>query len=569
MREAERESAHAGRRGPGRAARAARAFDRSAAPAARALDGPQGVFAHRAQRGGRFSRNAAMPSSPSALARRRAISSQVSAGTAAGSAAVTSRTSFFASAIAVGPPFARSATTPESAASSSAGATTRSTRPQASASAAPKVSPVQKRRRARAAPTRAITKGAIIAGAIPSRTSEKAKCASLEATTTSAAASRPTPPPRAGPLTRATTGRGSSATAANTACVRRASSTFARAPASRMRRIQFRSAPAEKTLPAPVTTTTRTAGSAAHAASASPSRATSAWSSAFPTSGRSRVRVATPSSRSTRSTASALSLVRRGRQDRLGHVELEREQRLRERLPLVVGAQRERAAAPQGMAEEEVERAQPGQLEAFDRPTTEVAEVAAHALGIELAAQEREGLRRAGGDADVGVVALVARACVGDAPERHTHAGPARLRQLDQRGRRRDRAPRAARARRGRHELAGDPRLPAHHLEARRHQLPRHERRPVRVRLLHLRPAAEDAEPGRGLEREAEHRVREALDLAAVGIAHGGAEDALVRLDLGCRRAPAAPVADEIPAPVGELRADAVPEHLREALRLC
>src|SRR5439155_1220447 len=174
---------------------------------------------------------------------------------------------------------------------------------QARAPAAPKVSPVQKRRRARAAPTRAITKGAIIAGAIPSRTSEKAKCASLEATTTSAAASRPTPPPRAGPLTRATTGRGSSATAANTACMRRASSRFACGPASRMRRIPFRSAPAEKTLPAPVTTTTRTAGSAAHATSASPSRATSAWSSAFPTSGRSRVRVATPSSRSTRSTA--------------------------------------------------------------------------------------------------------------------------------------------------------------------------------------------------------------------------------------------------------------------------
>ena len=242
-----------------------------------------------------------MPSCPSSPARRRAISSHVSAGTVAGSAAVTLRTSFFASAIAVGPPFARSATTPDSAASSSAGGATRSTRPQASASAAPKVSPVQKRRRARAGPTRAITKGAIIAGAIPSRTSEKAKCASLEATTTSAAARSPTPPPRAGPLTRATTGRGSSATAANTACVRRASSRFAAGPASRMRRIQFRSAPAEKTLPVPVTTTTRTAGSAAQAASASPRRATSASSSAFPTPGRSRVRVATPSCRSTRS----------------------------------------------------------------------------------------------------------------------------------------------------------------------------------------------------------------------------------------------------------------------------
>src|SRR5438094_737897 len=461
MREAERESAHAGRRGPGRAAGAARAFDRSAAQAARALDGPPGMFNHFAQRGGRFSKNAAMPSCPSSPARRRAISSQVSAGTAAGSPAVTSRTSFFASAIAVGPPFARSATMPESAASSSAGGATRSPRPQRGASAAPKVSPVQKRRRARAGPTRAITKGAIIAGAIPSRTSEKAKCASLEAPTPSAAARSPTPPPGAGPLPRATTGRGSSATAANTACVRRASSRFAAGPASRMRRIQFRSAPAEKTLPAPVTTTTRTAGSAAQAASASPRRATSASSSAFPTSGRSRVRVATPSCRSTRSISqplpSALPLVGRARQDRRGHVELEGEERLRKRLPLMVGAQRERPPAPERVAEDEVDAAHPGELVALDRPATQVAEVE--------------------------------------------------------------------------------------------------------------RPAP-DTEPGGRLERQAEHGVRETLHLAALGVAHGGAEDAFVRLDLRRRGAPAAPVADQVGAPVGELRADAVPEHLREALRL-
>src|SRR5439155_22851555 len=90
---------------------------------------PRGEPCHRAHFGGRFSRNAAMPSCPSSPARRRAISSQVSAATAAGSAAVTSRTSFFASAIAVGPPFLRSPTTPASAPSSSVGGATRSPSP--------------------------------------------------------------------------------------------------------------------------------------------------------------------------------------------------------------------------------------------------------------------------------------------------------------------------------------------------------------------------------------------------------------------------------------------------------
>src|SRR3989454_11597695 len=64
---------------------------------------------------------------------------------------------------------------------------------------------------------------------------------------------------------------------------------------------------------------------------------------------------------------------------------------LRKRLPLMVGAQRERPPAPERVAEDEVEGAQPGELVALDRPAAQVAEVAAHALGVERAAQEREG----------------------------------------------------------------------------------------------------------------------------------------------------------------------------------
>jgi hypothetical protein len=85
---------------------------------------------------------------------------------------------------------------------------------------------------------------------------------------------------------------------------------------------------------------------------------------------------------------------------------------------------------------------------------------------------------------------------------------------------------------------------------------------------LHVGPAAEDAEPGRALEREAHHREREALDLLPVVIADRDAEDALVRLDVRRVAAPAGPVADELGAAVGEVGADAMPEHLGHALGL-
>src|SRR5207244_11699944 len=109
--------------------------------------------------------------------------------------------------------------------------------------------------------------------------------------------------------------------------------------------------------------------------------------------------------------------------------------------------------------------------------------------------------------------------------------------------------PPVAAAGRRRRAPADARRLPAHDLDAWGAALPRHERRPVRVRLLHLRPAAEDTEPGWRLERQAEHGVRETLHLAALGVAHGGEEDAFVRLVLRRRGATADPVAYTIGTP--------------------
>src|SRR3989442_8033056 len=142
----------------------------------------------------------------------------------------------------------------------------------------------------------------------------------------------------------------------------------------------------------------------------------------------------------------------------------------------MVGAQRERPPAPERVAEDEVEGAQPGELVALDRPAAQVAEVAAHALGVERAAQEREGVRRAGRDADVGVVALVTRACVGDAPEPHARAGSAALRQVDRLRPRLQRPPRVAHPARRPRKPPDDTPPPPPHLDAWYNEPPRHAR---------------------------------------------------------------------------------------------
>ena len=101
-------------------------------------------------------------------------------------------------------------------------------------------------------------------------------------------------------------------------------------------------------------------------------------------------------------------------------------------------------------------------------------------------------------------------------------------------------------------------------------QLARHQRRPEAEGLLHVGPAAEDAEARRPLQREAEQVLGEALR-ASCGRA--SATPMRKTTSLGSRlggrgAAPAGVEADEVGAAVGEVGADAVPDHLRQALAL-
>ena len=76
------------------------------------------------------------------------------------------------------------------------------------ASSASKRSAVRNQRRASRGPIARMTKGAITAGTMPSRTSLVANCALSAAMAMSQAATRPTPPPSAAPLTMAITASG-------------------------------------------------------------------------------------------------------------------------------------------------------------------------------------------------------------------------------------------------------------------------------------------------------------------------------------------------------------------------
>ncbi len=130
----------------------------------------------------------------------------------------------------------------------------------------------------------------IIAGATPTRTSVKANVAASGATAMSAAAMRPSPPARAWPFTRAMTG-----TALSTIVVRMSGMRFG---AARPR--SDRSAPEQNTVPAPVSTTTRTSGSRVASRNAWSSSSRSRADSALRFSGESSVRVRTPPSCCTR-----------------------------------------------------------------------------------------------------------------------------------------------------------------------------------------------------------------------------------------------------------------------------
>ena len=152
----------------------------------------------------------------------------------------------------------------------------------AARSSASKRSPVTKNRRAAPAPIFASTNGEMTAGMIPSRTSVKPNVASGAATTMSAHATSPEPPPSAKPCTRATSGAGQASTAAIIRYRRSASSTFSSKPRSIDARCHSTSAPAQKLGPSPARTTTRASPTSENASCSS---AISAASKAFRRSG--------------------------------------------------------------------------------------------------------------------------------------------------------------------------------------------------------------------------------------------------------------------------------------------
>src|SRR3954469_99813 len=136
----------------------------------------------------------------------------------------------------------------------------------------------------------------------PSRTSENAKVADSAATTTSQAASSPTPPARAGPRTTATTGLGECQIDSSRSGNSRTPCSCTPPPAA-----SERSIPEQNTRPVWSSTTTRTSSSASASPSAARSCARIARDSALRLAGESRVSVATPCATSTCSTLSSVT----------------------------------------------------------------------------------------------------------------------------------------------------------------------------------------------------------------------------------------------------------------------
>src|SRR5690625_4985140 len=91
----------------------------------------------------------------------------------------------------------------------------------------------------------------MVAGASPRRTSVSPNRADSRATDMSQQAIRPTPPPKAWPLTRAMVGQGRLLSLRSMAASCRASARFSSSLPSAIERIQLRSAPAEKLWPSP------------------------------------------------------------------------------------------------------------------------------------------------------------------------------------------------------------------------------------------------------------------------------------------------------------------------------
>src|SRR5574343_165892 len=130
-------------------------------------------------------------------------------------------------------------------------------------------------------------------GLMPNLTSEVANTALVEATAMSQAEARPMPPPSAAPCTRAMVGFFISARVRSMRARARASLRLSSMPLLAARFIQLRSAPAEKLLPRPARTTTRTSASSSRATQAAVSSAIRVSSKALCRSGRFIHRVAT------------------------------------------------------------------------------------------------------------------------------------------------------------------------------------------------------------------------------------------------------------------------------------
>jgi hypothetical protein len=107
-------------------------------------------------------------------------------------------------------------------------------------------------------------------------------------------ASSPTPPPKASPCTRATTGFGKPSQSASMPASLRASRSRAAPSASNCARIQAKSPPAQNVAPSLARTTTRTAGSAPNRSAAPAKASIMAASIALRFSGLASVTVATP-----------------------------------------------------------------------------------------------------------------------------------------------------------------------------------------------------------------------------------------------------------------------------------
>src|SRR3954467_3076541 len=255
-----------------------------------------------------------MPSWPSSLAKNRADSSSSSSNPSSGA---LDRSSRFVSASAVGAPAASARTWAATTSATWSSATTRSTSPPVTAVAASNTSPVSMSRCATWASIRGSTTAEITAGTTPMRTSLNAKVADAPATTTSHAASSPTPPARAGPRTAASTGLGEDQIAERISGNSRTPCCSAPPPAA-----SERSMPEQNTRPVWSSTTTRTASSASASVSAVRSCARIARDSALRLAGESSVSVAPPCATSTCSTLSSVTAaILPGRPRRAAHWE--------------------------------------------------------------------------------------------------------------------------------------------------------------------------------------------------------------------------------------------------------